>query len=42
MTKKTAQSTAESDLQAFMTEAAARYKPDAAVLAARIDLLPVD
>ncbi|HBQ6734552.1 TPA: hypothetical protein L8N95_002489 [Klebsiella pneumoniae] len=38
MTKKTAQSTAESDLQAFMTEAAARYKPDAAVLAARIDI----
>lgn len=37
MTKKTAQSAAESDLQAFVTEAAARYKPDAAVLAARIN-----
>ena len=37
MTKKTAQSAAESDLQTFMTEAAARYKPDAAVLAARIN-----
>ena len=37
MTKKTAQSTAESDLQAFMTEAAARFKPDAAVLATRIE-----
>lgn len=37
MTKKTAHSAADSDLKAFMTEAAARYKPDAAVLAARID-----
>ena len=37
MTKKTAQSAAESDLQAFMTEAAARYKPDAAISAARIN-----
>ncbi|HDY8318099.1 TPA: hypothetical protein RRG75_003357 [Klebsiella pneumoniae] len=37
MTKKTAQSAAESDLKAFMTEAATRYKPDAVVLAARID-----
>lgn len=37
MTKKTAHSAADSDLQAFMTEAAARYKPDATVLAARID-----
>ena len=37
MAKKTAQSAAESDLKAFMTEAATRYKPDAAVLAARID-----
>ncbi|ROR03375.1 hypothetical protein [Erwinia sp. JUb26] len=38
MTKKTAHSAAGSDLQAFMTEAAARFKPDAAVLAARIDI----
>lgn len=37
MTKKTAHRAAESDLQAFMTEAAARFKPDAAVLAARIE-----
>ena len=37
MTKKTAQKATDSDLQAFMTEAAARYKPDAAILAARIN-----
>ncbi|ATA20531.1 hypothetical protein EDC48_106129 [Gibbsiella quercinecans] len=37
MTKKTAQTAADSDLQAFMTEAAERFKPDAAALAARID-----
>ena len=37
MTKKTAHRAAESDLQAFMTEAAARFKPDATVLAARIN-----
>lgn len=36
-TKRQAQRAAESDLQAFMTEAASRYKPDAAVLAARIE-----
>ncbi|VUT06820.1 MULTISPECIES: hypothetical protein [Klebsiella/Raoultella group] len=36
-TKRQAQRAAENDLQAFMTEAAARYKPDAAVLAARIN-----
>lgn len=36
-TKRQAQRAAESDLQAFLSEAAARYKPDAAVLAARID-----
>lgn len=38
MRKKTVHRAAESDLQAFMTEAAARFKPDAAVLAARIDI----
>ena len=37
MTKKTAQSAAESDLQAFLSEAADRFKPDATVLAARIN-----
>jgi hypothetical protein len=37
ITKRQAQRAAESDLQAFMTEAAARFKPDAAVLAARIE-----
>lgn len=37
MTKKTAQKAADSDLQAFMTEAAERFKPDAAALAVRID-----
>ncbi len=37
MTKKTRQIAAESDLQAFLSEAAERFKPDAAVLAARID-----
>ena len=37
MTKKTAHRAAESDLQAFMNDAADRFKPDAAVLAARID-----
>lgn len=36
-TKRQAQRATESDLQVFMTEAAARYKPDATVLAARID-----
>ncbi|HBT5777171.1 TPA: hypothetical protein MCA80_004571 [Klebsiella pneumoniae] len=36
-TKRQAQRAAESDLQAFMTEAAARFKPDATVLAARIN-----
>lgn len=36
-TKRQAQRAADSDLQMFMTEAAARFKPDAAVLAARID-----
>ena len=38
MTKKTAHRAAESDLQTFLSEAAARFKPDAAVLAARIDI----
>ncbi|MBK0089382.1 hypothetical protein [Erwinia sp. S59] len=37
MKKRTGQSAAESDLQAFLSEAAERFKPDAAVLAARID-----
>lgn len=37
MTKKTAQSAADSDLQTFLSEAAERFKPDATVLAARID-----
>lgn len=37
MTKKTAQSAAESVLQAFLSEAAERFKPDATILAARID-----
>ncbi|GEM_PF-1556637 len=36
-TKRQAKRAADSDLQAFMTEAAARFKPDAAVLAARIE-----
>lgn len=36
-TKRQAQRAAESDLQAFLNEAADRFKPDAAVLAARID-----
>lgn len=36
-TKRQAQKAAESDLQAFLSEAAERFKPDAAVLAARID-----
>lgn len=38
MTKKTAQRAADSDLQAFLREASDRFKPDAAVLAARIDI----
>ncbi|HCT2142606.1 Uncharacterised protein [Raoultella terrigena] len=37
MTKKTAQRAADDDLQAFLREAADRFKPDVAVLAARID-----
>lgn len=37
MTKKTTHKSAESDLQAFLSEAADRFKPDDAVLAARID-----
>lgn len=37
MTKKTAQRAAESDLQAFLNEAADRFKPDAEVLAQRIE-----
>lgn len=37
MKKRTGQSAAETDLQAFLSEAAERFKPDAAVLAARID-----
>lgn len=36
-TKRQAQRAAESDLKAFLNEAADRFKPDAAVLAARID-----
>jgi hypothetical protein len=36
-TKRQAHRAAESDLQAFLKEAADRFKPDAAVLAARID-----
>ncbi len=36
-TKRQAQKGAESDLQAFLSEAAERFKPDATVLAARID-----
>lgn len=36
-TKRQAQKAAESDLQAFLSEAAERFKPDATVLAARID-----
>ena len=36
-TKRQAQRATESDLQAFMNDAADRFKPDAAVLAARID-----
>lgn len=38
MTKKTAHSAADSDLQAFLSETADRFNPDAAVLAARIDI----
>lgn len=38
MTKKSAQKSTDSDLQAFMAAAAAKFKPDAAVLAARIDI----
>ncbi|WP_374418534.1 hypothetical protein [Klebsiella quasipneumoniae] len=37
-TKRQAHRAAESDLQAFLSEAADRFKPDAAVLAARIDI----
>lgn len=37
-TKRQAQKAAESDLQAFLSEAAERFKPDATVLAARIDI----
>lgn len=37
MTKKTTQKAADSDLQAFLSDAADRFKPDSAVLAARID-----
>ncbi|EGX6986491.1 hypothetical protein [Citrobacter portucalensis] len=37
MTKKTAHSAADSDLQAFLSEAAERFKPDATILAARIN-----
>ena len=37
MTKKTAHRAAEGDLKAFLREAAERFKPDATVLAARID-----
>ncbi|TNJ89574.1 hypothetical protein [Klebsiella quasipneumoniae] len=37
MTKKTAHSAADSDLQAFLSEAAERFKPDANALAARMD-----
>ena len=36
-TKRQAQRAAESDLQAFLNEAADRFKPDAAVLATRIE-----
>lgn len=36
-TKRQAQKAAESDLQAFLSEAAVRFKPDATALAARID-----
>lgn len=36
-TKRQAQKADESDLQAFLSEAAERFKPDATVLAARID-----
>lgn len=36
-TKRQAQRATESDLQAFMNDASDRFKPDAAVLAARID-----
>jgi len=36
-TKRQSQKAAESDLQAFLSEAAERFKPDATVLAARID-----
>jgi len=37
MTKKTAHSAAERELQAFLSEAAERFRPDANALAARID-----
>lgn len=37
MTKKTELSAAERDLKAFLSEAAERFKPDATMLAARID-----
>lgn len=36
-TKRQAQRAAESDLQTFLSEAAERFRPDVAVLAARID-----
>ncbi|SLK19641.1 hypothetical protein SAMN03159434_11833 [Enterobacter sp. NFR05] len=36
-TKRQAQRAADSDLQAFLNEATERFRPDAAVLAARID-----
>ncbi|WP_182056878.1 hypothetical protein [Pantoea sp. ME81] len=36
-TKRQAHKAAESDLQAFLSEVAERFKPDATVLAARID-----
>jgi len=38
MTKKTEHSAAEGDLKAFLSEASERFKPDATVLAARIDI----
>ncbi|HIH2382572.1 TPA: hypothetical protein ACYKT2_002488 [Klebsiella aerogenes] len=38
MTKKTAHSATDSDLQAFLSETADPFNPDAAVLAARIDI----
>lgn len=36
-TKRQAQKAAEGDLQAFLSEAAERFKPDATILTARID-----